>query len=329
LFVNGFTRMDRALNPRQDLIPGAYRPPGHDRNSGAADRVWPRRVNSFDYVVPHGRALAALGRPFDSCQRAHVAAGAVRLDDHAIVLWAAGNQSTAGRTFTAAEQEAVRAYRAAGGHLWVSGAEIAWDLDRTAGPTPADRAFLREVLAARLASDADDNAGSYAVEPVPGTLFARRAPFEFDDGSRGIYWVGYPDVLTPVGPDPATVLRYRGGRGGAAAVAQAPRDGRGRLLYWGFPFETLVDAAQREAYLADGLQFFGRPAELIAVRGPDPGGVRLQWRGEPGLVYRLERTARWETWEPVAEVRSETGEGELIVTAAPGEAWFYRAVLPP
>lgn len=329
LFINGYDRLDRALNLRQDLQPGAYRPPGHDRNTGAADRVLPGRMNRLDYVVPHGRALEALGRPFDACARTHVAAGTVRLGDYAIVLWAAGNQSTAGRTFNTAEQAAVRAFRAGGGHLLVSGAEIAWDLDRARGPSAADRAFLREVLGAQLGSDAEDNADTDTAEAAADGLFAGNPPAVFDDGSRGIYWVGFPDVLTPAGLDSRVVLRYRGGRGGGAALAQAGGPGQGRVVYLGFPFETVVEPLTRRAYLEDVLRFFGRPAELYLAGPAVQGRVRLGLRGEPGLRYRLESSGDWQVWTAVTELEPGSGEVVVEVPVHLEQARFFRAVLPP
>ena len=82
------------------LAPENYKPPGHDQNTGGTERVLPRRVNSFDYVVAHGRAISAVSQmAFDSCQVRAVTNGTVALNNYNIVLWNAGNQSTKDRTF--------------------------------------------------------------------------------------------------------------------------------------------------------------------------------------------------------------------------------------
>lgn len=329
LFVNGFTRFDRALNLRQDLEPSAYRPPGHDQNQGAADRVLPGRVNSFDYVVPHGEAIGAFGWPFDSCQRAHVSQRAVRLEEYPVVIWASGNQSTAGRTFTPAEQAAVASFLAAGGNLFVSGSEIAWDLDRVSGPSPADRAFLRQRLHARLDGDIHDNAGSHTVTPAAGSIFAGSGTGLFDDGSRGIYWVGYPDLLTPEGAAAAVALEYGGVAGGGAGILHTGAGGVGKVVYWGFPFETLTSAAVRRTYMADVLRFLSQPSRLEIAAPQSDGRIHLRLEGEPGLTYLIQRCVPGGPWTNVRNVSNATGS-TLFSDAWPAEAAvLYRAVLTP
>ncbi|HKI69955.1 MAG TPA: fibronectin type III domain-containing protein, partial [Verrucomicrobiae bacterium] len=150
LYVNAFDRFDRFTDLKQDFVPQQYVPPGPN---GGNDRVLPRRVNAFDYVVPHGKALNACGVAFDTCQSETVASGLVALTDYPIVIWACGNESTADETFSSAEQAKVSAFLAGGGELFTSGAEIAWDLDRTSGPTAADRNFIHNELHATYAAD--------------------------------------------------------------------------------------------------------------------------------------------------------------------------------
>ena len=65
LVVNAFDRFDRTTNLRQNTTRQAWGPPDA---TGTIERVLPRRNNSFDYVVPHGKAINAFGLPFDSCQ---------------------------------------------------------------------------------------------------------------------------------------------------------------------------------------------------------------------------------------------------------------------
>ncbi|HNQ90920.1 MAG TPA: hypothetical protein PKM73_20080 [Verrucomicrobiota bacterium] len=328
LVVNGFTRLDRTLNLRQTLTPSAYRPPGHDQNTGAADRVVPARANAFNYVVPHGEAIDAFGWPFDSCQRRHVADRTIRLDDYAVVIWASGNQSTAGRTFTASEQSAMTAFLASGGNAFVSGAEIAWDLDRDSGPGASDRAFLHQQLHARLGGDANDDAGSYTVIPAADSIFAGSANGLFDDGSRGLYWVGYPDRLTPEGAGASTALRYAGTTG-AAAVVHPGTAGGGRIVYFGFPFETLTSAAIRRAYMADVLRFLSRPARLEILGLDSDGRLQVRLAGEPGLTYEIQRSVGGGPWITVARVLNASGTVDFADTVVDTTPVFYRTLLEP
>jgi hypothetical protein len=131
-------------------------------------------------------------------------------------------------------------------------------------------------------------------------IFAGRANGLFDDGSRGIYWVGYPDVLV-TNAGSRVAMNYSGVGWGAAAVQYDGAQGGGRSVYLGFPFETLTDATRRTEYLGDILNFLYTPPPVIvtppqslavnqsalaafSVTASGPG-LRYQWRfGTNALV---------------------------------------------
>ncbi len=256
LFVNAYDRFERTQNLRMDLPVENYNPPDA---SGSIERVFGAWNNSFDYVVAHGKALAAAGAIFDSCQNEAVSAGTVALSNYSIVIWACGNESVADETFSATEQTRISTFLAAGGALFASGAEIAWDLDRASGPTAGDRVFLNSQLHADLGADANDNAASYTVTPAGGGLFVGKSNGVFDDGSKGIYAVRTPDKLTPNGPGAAAALNYVGGLGGASAVQYDGSAGGGRVLLMGFPFETITSLTVRTQYMGAALTFLSLP----------------------------------------------------------------------
>jgi hypothetical protein len=262
LVVNAFDRFDRTTNLRQNTTRQGWAPPGP---AGTMERVLPRRVNAFDYVVAHGQAISAYGLPFDSCQNEAVANGQIPLGDYRVVVWACGQESTGSETFSAMEQSLVAAYRNAGGHLFVSGSEIGWDLDRASGPTASDRTFLNQQLKADFPADANDNSGSHTVNPPAGSPLAGRGTGAFDNGTGGIYWVRTPDVLVPFGAGAGVTLQYAGG--GTAAVHYDGSAGGGRVVLFGFPFETLLDPALRRDYMAGVLEFLTADAATLIAAG--------------------------------------------------------------
>jgi hypothetical protein len=189
---------------------------------------------------------------FDSCQRDAVVSDQISLTNYPIVIWGAGNQLT--NVFSSAAQTRVTDFLNGGGHLFASGSQIARSLGRNSGPTAADRAFLTNQLHCMLTSDANTNSGIYTVTAVGGSIFAGNGNATFDNGSKGIYWVQYPDVLTPSGTGATAAINYSGAA--AAGVCYDGSAGGGRVVVFGFPFETITSATLRNNYMADILDFF-------------------------------------------------------------------------
>lgn len=324
LVVNAFDRFDRSTNLRQTNRVQGYLAPGPFGNH---ERVIPRANNAYDYVVAYGRAISAFGLPFDSCARQAVTNGQINLLNYDIVVWAVGQSLT--NTFRTLERNAITLFQNAGGHLFVSGADIAWDLDRASGPAPADRAFLRTQLRATLASDTHHNANSYTFTPASGSIFAGNPNGMFDNGWRGIYWVQAPDRLTPTNGS-VGALHYVGGLGGPAALQYAGGLFESKLVYFGFPFETITSSAVREAYMADILRFFSKPPRFVHLTVQPDTRLRLTATAEPGLTYTLLATENFTNWVVVTNIVNETGVFEFVaspITSHPQR--FYRIQLAP
>ena len=328
LFVNANDRYDRTLNLKQDLVANIYDPPG---GSGGNERVLPRRVNSFDYVVQHGKAISAFGMPFDSCQNEAIASGLVAPTNYHIVIWACGNESVADESFSATEQVKVTEFLGAGGRLFASGSEIAWDLDRASGPTAADRNFLHNQLHATYAAD---SSGFWNFTAAGGSIFAGNSSGTFDDGSKGLYVVGFPDVITPTGSNTSTAISYTGGPAGAACIVHDGPAATGKVVYLGFPFETITSGAVRNDYMADVLGFFRAnipklPLKFDSVTPWAGSQLKLILSGEPG-IYTLQTAPVPGAWTSLTNLTNTTGTFEFIDTAPTVQpSKYYRAVSWP
>lgn len=257
LLVNAFDRNDSGLSPTVSASI-SYDPPSTGTPS-TYTRVLQRLSNSFDYLVQAGAAIAAyttanaqLG--FDSANNEDLTSGAVSLANYHTVIWLAGEESTVNETFSAAEQTLVSSFLTSGGRFFASGAEIGWDLDRTTGPTTADRTFYNNSLFSDFVSD---DAGTYAVSPVPGSIFAGLSTISFDSRTT-TYDVETPDVIAPTPSSGATTaLNYSGGTGGGAAIQFASPSPTGpRVVSMGFPFETIASPTDRAAVMSRILDFF-------------------------------------------------------------------------
>jgi MYXO-CTERM domain-containing protein len=223
LIVAAFDRQQASMLP--------WEPVG--RAVGDVRRMDLSRMNQFDIAVAHGRALKALGWGFDTISDERL--GDVDLSQYKVVIWAAGEESTADESFSHAQQAAIRSYVEGGGRLIVSGAEILWDLDERGDAQ--DRSFAAEVLGASLA---DDNSGSTQVTGA-GILAGLVLDFAESDGAP--YPVEFPDVLSASG-SPLAVY----GTGDLAGVLT------GNVALFGFPLETIGSEAARSEALGAVLQ---------------------------------------------------------------------------
>ncbi|MEL6341599.1 MAG: N-acetylmuramoyl-L-alanine amidase [Myxococcota bacterium] len=209
LIVAGFDRL-RASNLLRTDVGGSL---------GEVVRMNLPQINNFDGVVLHGETIEAW--PFESAADERLTG----LDLSArsrLVWWIAGEESSQDTTVDAEQQAALAAFQDAGGVVWITGAEVLWDLDRRG--SEADRAFAEQRLGALM--EADDAGTLEATgEGVLDNLI-----LDFGAG----YPVEYPDVLLT---DDEVLARY--GTGGVAAAW-----GEGRVLF-GFPFETIQDPVVR------------------------------------------------------------------------------------
>ncbi len=226
LIVDGFDRTE---------LSGSWREPAHP------------------FVMTHGLSMPT---DFSSCANEEVIAGNVNLSNFNTVVWVLGDESTADETFNTQEQELVKAYLRNGGKLFVSGSEVAWDLDRPSGPSQSDRDFMRDFLKARYAGD---DANEYNVNGAVSTRFsdvslrygvmAEGSPYEED----------YPDYITAE-PGAAAILHY--GVQGNPAYAGVAYKGLfsggttpGAVVYLGFPFETIHQKAHRDTLMRRVFQY--------------------------------------------------------------------------
>ncbi len=217
-----------------------------------------------DYALVTAKSIC--GQSFDSVNSLWLQEQS-QLNSYAALIWNAGEESTIDESFSPAEQVLVRNYRDNGGHLFVSGSEIGWDLDKDSGPTASDRAFYNEVLKAALNGNGNDDALTYQAAPVGGQIFDGIPAFSFDNGTNGTYDVDYPDVLT-LQPGAVSVLSYSGGTGGTAALLDDGTNGQGKLVYLAFPFETILDGATRDEIMCRSLDYFDIPgSDLTNITG--------------------------------------------------------------
>ncbi|GAB4324889.1 MAG: hypothetical protein Kow0059_20710 [Candidatus Sumerlaeia bacterium] len=174
-------------------------------------------MNSHDYIVEHARAIAAWGQPvtFDSCEDEVIEAGGLTLDAYDAVIWIAGIQSEVSTTdptddvsVSPNQQTALTDYINGGGKLFLSGAEVAWDLDRAGSTTWVDTTLKANYV--------NDDAGVYSAWGATGSIFEGLGPIAFDDGTGSTYHVRWPDTLAPTGGSIAA-MNYSTTAAGAAS----------------------------------------------------------------------------------------------------------------
>lgn len=269
------------------------------------------------------------GPAFDTAYHEAINDGTVKLTNYPAVIWLCGEQSTDDRTFDSAAQPLVTTFLNKSGNFFVSGAEIGWDLDRDSGPTAVDRNFYHNQLRAALNGNANDDAGTYSFAPLSGGgVFVGDSTGAFDNGTY-FYSVDFPDVLTPTNGSVAAI-NYVGGRGGAAAVSYDGSPYTGKIVNWGFPFESITNSALRDVYMSDVLRFFNLlSAPAISSTSISGDTITLTWSATPGIKYRVQYTTdfnatNWAALSPDVTATTTTASKSDTVGATPR---YYRVLL--
>jgi hypothetical protein len=251
--VSDFTEVLAATS--SDLKPKILVVNGFDRVAGT--------MNTFDFIRQHASSLYENDQLFSSTSNEAILAGDVSLLDFDFVDWILGEEGTSTESFSNDEQDVVKAFLENGKSLFVSGSEIGYDL--VSQGSQQDALFYQNYLKAEYIVD---DALSYSFSGAFSSIFSSISLTTFDNGSSGGYNVDYPDGIKPAGGS-LIGLVYGGvdynTRGGAAIYY----DGlfgqsavNGKLVYFAFPFEMIVDKNDRNLLLREILNFVNMPTNI-------------------------------------------------------------------
>ncbi|MEZ4924427.1 MAG: T9SS type A sorting domain-containing protein [Crocinitomicaceae bacterium] len=222
---------------------------GFDRNSAG---------NTKNFIRQHGQAILNYGAYFSSATNDAVLDGLVDLNDYRIADYILGEESTADETFSASEQVLVSAYLDQGGYLFVSGAEIGWDLDHLGSAT--DQQFYSDYLKAEYVLDApNDQSATYYQFVSTDTVFQGIGTMSFDNGTNGTYNVDYPDVINGIngGTNGLLYSSLTDNYAGVYFHGLFPNGSeKGKLVYFGFPFETVYPQEGRDTLMRKVMEYF-------------------------------------------------------------------------
>ncbi|MFQ5604495.1 MAG: FlgD immunoglobulin-like domain containing protein [bacterium] len=236
---------------------------GFDRALGAS---WNEPGHPFVFV--HGRAIIANGYSFDAATNDAVEDGAIDLNDYKAVFWILSDESSSDETFSQNEQALVKNYLENGGCLFVSGSEIAWDLDQDSGAygtTTVDEQFLNQYLKANFVAKIS-NPGR--LNGTPGGIF---------EGlnltlSDSLYSEDSTHVVEPADEKVVTNLTYGDSR--IAGLQFQGRFGSGattaKLVYVAFPFEIISGKEARVEFMRRVLDFFFNVTSVVSTETSTP-----------------------------------------------------------
>ena len=224
----------------------------------------------FHGIVYWAQSLAVLPRHFTSARSSAIDSGNVTLNPAGVVFWSTGRDGelVADQTITAASQTAISALLGGGGSILVTGSAIGEDL--TTNGDVADQAFYANVLKAGVLGS--DNAAVSTIDadlssfPTVGAFATGTDVFNVAAGS-----IADSEVLTASGSTAA--LTYTSVTTGSAALLSG-----NNVVYLGFPFETVRDAAtqtggagliaaraKRTGLLTDALNYLDAAPQLDAT----------------------------------------------------------------
>ena len=219
--------------------------------------------NTYNFIRQHGSAFFANGFTFESATNDAVVDGLVSLNDYRVVDYILGDESTADETFSTSEQAKVRDYLDNGGNLFVSGSEIAWDLDFKG--QASDKNFIWNFLKMKYISDAPGGKSGvyYEAEPTVNSIAGGIPQFFFDNGTHGTINVLWPDIVSAVNGG-VSLMKFTG-VDTTAGICGVNYDGLfpngtkpGKVVCLTFPFETVYPENVRTQLMNKILNFFNQ-----------------------------------------------------------------------
>lgn len=219
--------------------------------------------NTFDYPVVHGEAILKAGYSFVSSSAKAVEDG-LSLNGYFAVDLILGKQKEVptGRgvmpnrykTFPKPLRDAIKAYTAQGGNMFVTGSYVATDIWDQKTPNEEEKAFAKNVLGYQWRVGQATAVGeAYNIStPFKELTAGKTWKFNMTLNDKQ-YCVESPDGIIPADAKSVTVMRYSDNNIPAAVAADK---GNYRTVIVGFPFEAMGCKNCQAAMMAQVLNFF-------------------------------------------------------------------------
>jgi hypothetical protein len=205
-----------------------------------------------DFIIKYSEAFSF---SFDTAHNTQIDSGVVNLNDYEVVFWMLGDEALDYETFSIGERTAIKSFLENGGKLFVSGSEIAYDLEGDVNSSNEDKEFLHNYLRAKFIA----NSSNYKVaNGVEGTAF-NGLVIPFGNTSAGSpYNEDSPDAIDTLNGS-IPILKY--GNGLVSTIAFTGNFNNsiktGQLIYSAFPFETIGSLDLRKNFMTGIFSYFG------------------------------------------------------------------------
>lgn len=238
LVVQGYDRIDTS-----NLI-------WKDDTVGLNKRMVLEKMNSFNYIIEHALSISNYGVAFDSSSNEAVRSGDLSLSNYCAVDWVLGEESSQDNTFDSTEQIIVQNYLNSGGNLFVSGSEIAWDLDYLNNGDSFYKNYLKAVY---LYDSAYTGTRYNVVDGISGTIFEGLIDISFENGTGPYFYVDWPDVI---GANGGSIVNLNYKNASTSSIsAGIEYNGSFKVVNTGFPFETILNQTKRDQFMSRVLNF--------------------------------------------------------------------------
>lgn len=227
--------------------------------------------NTFDFAYIHGKAIMKAGYPFFSCSNEAFCRNEIWKDAWCVdlicgkqvttVIGSAENE-TRYTVFTKEMQESITEFTSEGGHILVSGANIATDIwdgiyryEKDQEFRKASIAFAENVLGYRHASGHAGRTGTVHFTDCERIGTQKGGSVSFHNTiNEDCYCVEAPDGIMARGKA-STFMRYSD----TDIPAAVCKEGEGyRSVCFGFPLETLKEESHIDSIISLTLDYFNR-----------------------------------------------------------------------
>ena len=221
--------------------------------------------NTRDFVRQHADAFFRNGVHPVSASNDAMTAGLLNLTEYPVVDFIIGSDIYLNESVSPDEQELLKTYLQNGGRLFISGNDLAFDMDSKAKDNDQDFCYNYLKLKYFSRSPLDQKSVYYQVNLFDNAGI--QDTFFFDNGEHGTYDVSRPDAIKPInGSLPFLVFTGIDTSHGMAGVAFngifPSGNTNGRVVATSIPLETIYPASARAKFISSVLNFYAQPDQI-------------------------------------------------------------------